>query len=61
MSELIEKLENLGDEFDDDEFASILGMAVEDLSDAVAGDNNNVGEMLDFLENYEEYKEDDYE
>jgi hypothetical protein len=61
MSELIEKLENLGDEFDDDEFASILGMAVEDLSDAVAGDNNNVGEMLDFLENYEEYREDDDE
>jgi hypothetical protein len=61
MSELIEKLENLGDEFDDDEFTSILGMAVEDLSDALAGDNNNVGEMLDFLENYEEYKEDDYE
>lgn len=61
MSELIEKLENLGDEFDDDEFTSILGAAVEDLSDAVVGDNNNVGEMLSFLENYEEYKEEDYD
>lgn len=61
MSDLIEKLENLGDEFDDDEFTTILGSAVEDLSDAVAGNNNNVGDLLDFLENYEEYKEDDYE
>ena len=37
MSDLIEKLENLGDEFDDDEFTTILGSAVEDLSDDVYG------------------------
>ena len=61
MSDLIEKLGNLGEEFDDDEFSSILGVATEDLYDAVSGTNNSVGEMLEFLENYEEYKEDDYE
>lgn len=61
MSELVEKLGNLGDEFDDEEFSAILGAATEDLYDVVSGNNGAVGEMLDFLNNYEEYKDDDYE
>lgn len=48
----------MGDEFDDDEFQSILGRATDELYDLISGANGSFGELLDWLENYEEYKED---
>lgn len=57
MSELVEKLGNLGEEFEDDEFSSILDDVTDSIYDIINGENGPVGEMLDFLENYEEYND----
>ena len=51
------KLADLGDEFDDDEFQSILGRAVDEFYDLLGGATGSFGELLDWLDNYEEYKE----
>lgn len=48
------KLSDLGDEFDDDEFQSILGRAVDEIYDLISGTNGSFGELLDWLDNYEE-------
>lgn len=48
---------DLGDEFDDDEFQSILGKATDELYDLISGTNGSFGELLDWLDNYEEYKD----
>lgn len=53
------KLADLGDEFDDDEFASLLGNAVEEFYDLLSGSTGSFGELLNWLEEYEEYKEDE--
>ena len=45
------------DEFDDDEFSSLLGNAVEEFYDLLSGSSGTFGEVLDWLENYEEYKD----
>lgn len=52
------KLADLGEEFDDDEFQSILGRSTDEFYDLVSGANGSFGELLDWVENYEEYKED---
>ena len=57
MSELVEKLGNLGEEFEDDEFSSILDDVTDSIYDIINGETGPVGEMLDFLENYEEYND----
>lgn len=57
MSELVEKLGNLGEEFEDDEFSSILDDVTDSIYDIINGENGPVGEMLDFLENYEQYND----
>ena len=49
---------DLADEFDDDEFSSLLGNAVEEFYDLLSGCNGTFGEVLNWLEEYEEYKED---
>ena len=51
------KLADLGDEFDDEEFQSILGRATDELYDLISGTNGSFGELLDWLDNYEEYKD----
>lgn len=51
------KLADLGDEFDDDEFQSILGRAADEFYDLLGGATGSFGELLDWLDNYEEYKE----
>ena len=51
------KLADLADEFDDDEFGSLLGNAVEEFYDLLSGSSGTFGEVLDWLENYEEYKD----
>jgi hypothetical protein len=50
-------LADLGDEFDDDEFQSILGRATDELYDLISGTNGSFGELLDWLDSYEEYKD----
>lgn len=44
----------MGDEFDDDEFQSILGRTVDEFYDLISGTNGSFGELLDWLDNYEE-------
>lgn len=51
-------MSDLCDEFDDDEFSSLLGRATDEFYDLLSGSNGSFGEVLDWLENYEEYKED---
>ena len=53
------KLADLADEFDDDEFSSLLGNAVEEFYDLLSGSTGTFGEVLSWLEEYEEYKEDE--
>lgn len=53
------KLSDLADEFDDDEFSSLLGRAADEFYDLLSGANGSFGELLDWLDNYEEYKEDE--
>ena len=57
--QLFGKLADLADEFDDDEFNTILGRAVDEFYDLISGSNGSFGELLSWLENYEEYKEDE--
>lgn len=52
------KFSDLIDEFDDEEFSNLMGCAVEEFYDLLNGCNGSFGEVLDWLENYEEYKED---
>lgn len=52
-------MSDLADEFDDDEFTSLLGRACDELYDLISGTNGSFGEVLDWLDNYEEYKEED--
>lgn len=52
------KLADLGEEFDDDEFQTILGRATDEFYDLISGCNGSFGELLGWLEDYEEYKED---
>lgn len=58
MAGLIEKLNDLGDEFEDEEFSSVLSNVTDDLSDIINGDVGPVCELLEWLENYEEYNND---
>jgi hypothetical protein len=50
-------LADLADEFDDDEFSSLLENAVEEFYDLLSGSSGTFVEVLDWLENYEEYKD----
>ena len=59
QKQLFGKLADLADEFDDDEFGSLLGNAVEEFYDLLSGATGSFGEVLNWLEEYEEYKEDD--
>ena len=59
QKQLFGKLADLADEFDDDEFSSLLGNAVEEFYDLLSGCNGTFGEVLTWLEEYEEYKEDE--
>lgn len=52
------KLADLGEEFDDDEFQAILGSATDEFYDLISGTNGSFGELLNWLDDYEEYKED---
>ena len=53
------KLADLADEFDDDEFTSLIGRACDEFYDLISGTNGTFGEVLNWLEEYEEYKEDE--
>lgn len=53
------KLADLADEFDDDEFAELLGHSTEEFYDLLGGGTGSFGDLLGWLEEYEEYKEDD--
>lgn len=53
------KLADLADEFEDDEFSSLLGNATEEFYDLLSGSTGTFGEVLNWLEEYEEYKEDE--
>jgi hypothetical protein len=53
------KLSDLADEFDDDEFTSLIGRACDEFYDLISGTNGSFGEVLNWLEEYEEYKEDE--
>lgn len=55
------KLADLADEFDDDEFSSLLGRATDEFYDLLGGASGSFGEVLEWLDNYEEYKEEDEE
>jgi hypothetical protein len=52
-------LADLADEFDDDEFVELIGQSTEEFYDLLGGGTGTFGGLLEWLENYEEYKEDD--
>jgi hypothetical protein len=55
----IEKLSDLAGEFDDAEFNDIMAEVVDRLEEVMDEDSGPVAEMLVWLENYEEYKEEE--
>lgn len=55
----IEKLSDLADEFEDAEYSELSDRIVDALSEVVDEDNGPVAELLAWLENYEEYKEEE--
>jgi hypothetical protein len=55
----IEKLSDLADEFEDAEYSELSDAVVDGLSEVVDEDNSPVAELLAWLENYEEYKEEE--
>ena len=55
----IEKLSDLADEFEDAEYSELSDAVVDGLSEVVDEDNSPVAELLSWLENYEEYKEEE--
>ena len=52
-----DRIEIFKNRFDDDEFQSILGRAADEFYDLLGGATGSFGELLDWLDNYEEYKE----
>lgn len=57
----IEKLTDLADEFDDAEYSELTEAVADGLNEVVNEDSSPVAELLNWLENYEEYKEEDYD
>lgn len=55
----IEKLTDLADEFDDEEFSEIVEDVAAALGDVLSEDNSPTADMLNWLEEYEEFKEDE--
>lgn len=55
----IEKLSDLAGEFDDSEYSDLTDSVVDALEEVLDEDNGPVAELLNWLENYEEYKEED--
>ncbi|MBR4889892.1 MAG: hypothetical protein IKU15_01065 [Clostridia bacterium] len=55
----IEKLSDLAGEFDDSEYSDLTDSVVDSLEEVLNEDYGPVAELLNWLENYEEYKEED--
>lgn len=59
MAGLVEKLSDLSDEFEDEELSAIMDDVTDELSDIINGDRGTVYELHQWLENYEEYNNND--